>query len=376
MELSGARAALLAPALAAVALLVVPAEGHAARKEPRVTGVRCVEDCAALRSGAEGSTLRWTGRHLAHVATIEFPSRSGGRIGAKPIAVGSRRVSARIPAKAASGRPALITPRRARAFAEGPVRVVKLGKLVPARTLSLQRSHARPRVAFFDGHAVHIRYRFRARSLSDIKINIVRRSTGGVVTHLRRRHVAPFSPHLLRWDGTRAGGGVAPAGSYAVRVGLTHGHGDTGTSFTMLPDEFPVRGPHGYGGPIQRFGAPRSGGRVHQGQDVFAACGTREVAARGGRVVAAGYDPVLYGYWLVIDGRATSTDYRYAHLIAPTPLHPGQRVRTGQTVGRVGRTGNARTVGCMLHFEEWPQGWEHDNPVDPLPDLERWDGWS
>ena len=135
-------------------------------------------------------------------------------------------------------------------------------------------------------------------------------------------------------------------------------------------------GPHSFGGAEQRFGAPRNGGRIHQGQDTLAACGTREVAAVGGRVQARGYDPMLYGNWLVIDGRGTNTDYRYAHLIAPTPLHTNERIRTGETVGRVGRTGNARTVGCMLHLEIWPQGWEHGSPIDPLPLLERWDRYS
>jgi murein DD-endopeptidase MepM/ murein hydrolase activator NlpD len=100
------------------------------------------------------------------------------------------------------------------------------------------------------------------------------------------------------------------------------------------------------------------------------------VAAVGGRVQARGYDSVLYGNWLVIDGRGTTTDYRYAHLIAPTPLHTGERVSTGQTVGRVGKTGNARTVGCMLHLEIWPHGWEHGSPIDPLPFLTRWDRYS
>jgi murein DD-endopeptidase MepM/ murein hydrolase activator NlpD len=144
----------------------------------------------------------------------------------------------------------------------------------------------------------------------------------------------------------------------------------------MFSGKFPVRGPHGYGGPVQRFGAPRSGGRVHQGQDVFAPCGTRVVAARGGRVQARGSDPVLYGNWVVIDARGTRTDYRYAHFLHPASVHQGERVRTGDDVGLIGKTGNARSVGCMLHFEVWPHGWNHGNPIDPLPILKRWDGWS
>src|SRR3546814_1609940 len=40
---------------------------------------------------------------------------------------------------------------------------------------------------------------------------------------------------------------------------------------------------HDYGGAGARFGAGRSG-HSHQGQDVFARCGTKLVAARAGRV--------------------------------------------------------------------------------------------
>jgi murein DD-endopeptidase MepM/ murein hydrolase activator NlpD len=38
----------------------------------------------------------------------------------------------------------------------------------------------------------------------------------------------------------------------------------------------------------------------------------------------------------------------------------------------VGDTGNARTVGCHLHFEIHVRG----RPKDPEPALRRWDGYS
>jgi murein DD-endopeptidase MepM/ murein hydrolase activator NlpD len=93
-------------------------------------------------------------------------------------------------------------------------------------------------------------------------------------------------------------------------------------------------------------------------------------------VEARGSDPELYGNWIVIDARGTRTDYRYAHFRSPASVGDGERVRTGDRVGRIGRTGNARSVGCMLHFEIWPHGWENRGPKDPLPILRRWDGWS
>jgi murein DD-endopeptidase MepM/ murein hydrolase activator NlpD len=51
-------------------------------------------------------------------------------------------------------------------------------------------------------------------------------------------------------------------------------------------------------------------------------------------------------------------------------------VRTGERIGAVGRSGNARGEGCQLHFELWPNGWHDGRPADPLADLRRWDGWS
>ena len=41
---------------------------------------------------------------------------------------------------------------------------------------------------------------------------------------------------------------------------------------------FPVQGPHGTRGAIGEFGAPRDGGRTHEGFDIVAACGTELVA--------------------------------------------------------------------------------------------------
>jgi murein DD-endopeptidase MepM/ murein hydrolase activator NlpD len=323
-----------------------------------------------------GSTFRWRGRHLAHVQTVRFPAKAGGRVNISPQRARQHMVTAKVPAGAGDGRPTLISANRPRTFAARSLFIVRPGHLIARKAVRLQRVAATPSPAFYDGRVLRIHYRFRSRSVTAVRLSIVRRATGEVVAHIERHGVSPFSAHTLRWNGSASGGGAAPAGAYALRVRLLDGHDDTAGRFRMLPFEFPVRDRHSYGGAIQRFGAPRTGGRVHQGQDVFAPCGTREVAARGGHVVAAGYDPVLYGNWLVIDGRGTRTDYRYAHMIAPSPLNVGARVRTGQSVGRVGRTGNARSVGCMLHFEEWPSGWEHGNPVDPLPDLLRWDGWS
>jgi len=65
--------------------------------------------------------------------------------------------------------------------------------------------------------------------------------------------------------------------------------------------EFPVRG-----ATAMEMGSARPSWPYHQGQDVPAACGTKLVAARGGRVQWRAYDGGG-GNYIVIDGKRTST---------------------------------------------------------------------
>lgn len=135
---------------------------------------------------------------------------------------------------------------------------------------------------------------------------------------------------------------------------------------------FPVAGKHDFGGSGADFGSGRAG-HSHQGHDVFAACGTPLVAARGGRVQARAYHAAA-GHYVVIDGDGTDTDYVYMHLVGRSPFARGDTVATGQRIGSVGDSGNAR--GCHLHFELWagPGYYEGGRPFDPLPALKAWRG--
>ncbi len=129
---------------------------------------------------------------------------------------------------------------------------------------------------------------------------------------------------------------------------------------------FPVRGKHEYGSGTNRFG----GGRGHQGQDVFAACGTPLVAARAGTVRLATFQERA-GNYVVVDA-PDGTSQAYMHLQAPAGVARGDAVAAGQPLGRVGQTG--RATGCHLHFELWTGGWQSGGrPIDPLPALKRWD---
>jgi murein DD-endopeptidase MepM/ murein hydrolase activator NlpD len=132
---------------------------------------------------------------------------------------------------------------------------------------------------------------------------------------------------------------------------------------------FPVRGPHGERGPVGEFGAPRDGGRIHEGFDILAACGTELVSAVTGKVREVGYDPILYGNYLLIHGQGEHRTFMYAHMKKPPRVKKDERVWAGERVGEVGKTGNARTVGCQLHIEIHVNG----RPIDPKPEVERWD---
>ncbi len=181
------------------------------------------------------------------------------------------------------------------------------------------------------------------------------------------------------WNGTTPSG-IAADGTYQLRLADTGTTGATVTGgqtepFGMHLHQFPVPGPHTYGGPDARFGAPRAG-HTHQGQDVPAACGEKLYAIERGVVSTNAYQAGGAGYYIVIHGTITGSDAVYMHLTAPSWAPAGTSVGPGQQIGKVGDTGDA--VGCHLHFERWSApGWYVGGAAyDPLPELQYWDSYS
>jgi murein DD-endopeptidase MepM/ murein hydrolase activator NlpD len=164
---------------------------------------------------------------------------------------------------------------------------------------------------------------------------------------------------------------VGADGARAISAQAQQVEGPDPGAIQFLQHEFPVRGPHYFGEFAARFG----GGRGHQGQDIFAACGTPLVAARGGTVKFKQYHSRA-GNYIVIDGQQTGVDYAYMHLREAALVDEGDRVRTGQLIGYVGQTG--RASGCHLHLEMWkaPGWYDGGSPFDPLPSLLSWDKTS
>ena len=102
------------------------------------------------------------------------------------------------------------------------------------------------------------------------------------------------------------------------------------------------------------------GGRPHYGIDLTADQGTKVMSSADGKVAFAGKQRG-FGKIVIIDHGGGVQTY-YAHL-SRIKTGKGKKVDRGQTIGLVGKTGNA--TGAHLHFEVRLDG----RPVDPLLQL-------
>jgi murein DD-endopeptidase MepM/ murein hydrolase activator NlpD len=135
---------------------------------------------------------------------------------------------------------------------------------------------------------------------------------------------------------------------------------------------FPVAGPHSFGGPENRFGAPREG-HVHEGQDVLAAEGTPVLAPLPGAIESTSFQAGGAGYY-VVEHTGFGLDFMFAHCMASSfAVAEGSGVSAGQQLCRAGQTGDATTP--HLHLEVWVGGWQAPGgyPIDPLPYLQAWE---
>ena len=100
--------------------------------------------------------------------------------------------------------------------------------------------------------------------------------------------------------------------------------------------------------------------RVHNGIDIAAQEGAEVVAAADGTVYTAYEDDTL-GSTVVIRHQGGYTT-KYACLQEGVPVHAGDKVSAGQTIGYVGTTALVETaLGSHLHFSVTCQ----DVPMDP-----------
>lgn len=121
----------------------------------------------------------------------------------------------------------------------------------------------------------------------------------------------------------------------------------------------PVQGPVSF---VDSWGAPRSGGRAHQGVDMMAPRGTPVAAIYDGTVTQTGSASSLGGITIWMRSNQGDTFY-YAHLDSiASGVSSGTGVAAGQIIGAVGSTGNASASYPHLHFEHHPGGGAAVNP--------------
>ncbi len=100
--------------------------------------------------------------------------------------------------------------------------------------------------------------------------------------------------------------------------------------------------------------------RVHKGIDIFAKAGTKVIAPTNGLVIASGKDS-LGGNIVLILGSKWRFHY-FAHL-QESKISPFKFVQTGETIGLIGSTGNAKGKPPHLHYSIkslFPRFWKYD----------------
>lgn len=97
--------------------------------------------------------------------------------------------------------------------------------------------------------------------------------------------------------------------------------------------------------------------KMHTGDDIAAPEGSPIRAAKGGRVLWAGWKKA-YGNTIIVDvGGGMTTLYGHASKVG---VRPGQPVQAGEYIGNVGSTGFS--TGPHLHFEVRQNG----HPINPI----------
>ncbi|MBJ7329913.1 MAG: M23 family metallopeptidase [Solirubrobacteraceae bacterium] len=383
------------PAAASAAPAVPAAGGAYASMPATIAAVTCRGMCDGIDQVHPGTLLRLKGRAMKQVRTVVFLGAAGAAddVRAPAIRPNAKRVDVRVPEGATTGPVVALNGDGAPSLPS---------KDVVAFDTSAQDLATAPggpvaaRVTadkiYFDGtRSASLDLLIRGSAAVTVAVQLLRSSDGIVIGNWDLGAVPPNVLKRVSWTGVTEGK-VQPEGRYEFRVysNPPTATASSGTarasqvaaqapvvtdSFLFLDHQFPIRGAHQYGEGAGRFGAGRDYGG-HQGQDVFAKCGTPLVAARGGVVRWKAFH-ARAGNYVVIDGADTSVDYVYMHLRDEALVDKGERVRTGQPIGFVGDTG--RASGCHLHFELWSGAWYGPGrgaPFDPLPQLKAWDAQS
>jgi murein DD-endopeptidase MepM/ murein hydrolase activator NlpD len=371
--------------VAAVAALALPAAAGAqatggmyAGAPPSVAGLTCEAGCSGLDRAAPGSTVRIAGSAMKGASAVVFLGRAGtrddvettvsaARASSVDVVVPSRARTGRVRVLGAAGQPSV--PSR---------RPLEIRRAAASGATVIEARVVRKRVFLEGGSKARLRFFVSGRRPAPVRVDLLHEGDPAPVASWAPPAGEAGAIQTIAWDGAIPGATTAPEGRYEFRVSVANGGASAAqaastasSAFLLLSHAFPIQGPHRIGmSATQRFGAARSG-HSHQGQDVFAKCGTPLVAAMGGKVKFKAFQSAAGNYLVIATDEGV--DHAYMHLRAPAIVAKGDRVTTGQLLGYVGDTGDAD--GCHLHFEKWsaPGWYTGGQPVDPLADLQAWD---
>ena len=369
-----------------------PTGGAQAGPTPKLRALLCRTACAGVSVARAGSRIRVKGRALKAVDSVVFQGLPGAAddVSVAPLRARRKYVDARVPRTAITG-PVVVVSTDGAESAPSTVPLTIDASAPPVTSgagdsLGIDVEVQGNRVFYGAERQAQVSYLVRGSQAANVAVELIRLSDGLAITRWEPGLVAPGTPQTVTWDGT-AGGKVQRDGRYAFRVFAQSASGAAASSsqvpaatapatsapgaFLFQRHIFPIRGAHTMGTGAGAFG----GGRGHQGQDTFAKCGTRLVAARAGVVKFKQYHSRA-GHYIVIDGDNEGYDYAYMHLRDASLVDQGDHVYTGQPIGFVGDTG--RASGCHLHFEIWkaPGWYSGGTAIDPLPLMRAWDKTS
>jgi len=157
--------------------------------------------------------------------------------------------------------------------------------------------------------------------------------------------------------GSKASFRLESAFAVTPRPSAAQGNGDRSLLFPVLGEAFASSG-FGW-----RLHPVLGTWRMHAGRDFAAPEGAPVVAALSGSVLSSG---LAGGYGIAVELEHANPRRRtlYGHL-SEIYVRPGQRVRQGEVIGRVGNTG--LSTGPHLHFElrrSNGRGWIAVDPTD------------
>jgi murein DD-endopeptidase MepM/ murein hydrolase activator NlpD len=226
----------------------------------------------------------------------------------------------------------------------------ELRRTPPLEALPEPQEPARVR---FGDNLVKIAQRYNLTLAELLRLNPGLEAARLVVgTQIRTAQSTPGRSRMILGLKPSASGGL----SWPDQPGFGYGQPDPSTDFNASSWIWPTKGvfTSGYG---WRWG------RMHKGIDIANNVGTPILAARGGQVIAAGWNEGGYGYLVEIrhdDGSLS----RYAHN-SQILVRSGDMVSQGSVISLMGSTG--RSTGPHLHFEILPAGRGAVNPLQFLP---------